>query len=100
MRWKNWLRSATDDLWAPWRPQAISRCSAHSHVPDRRPRPGGVHAPRDLVRGVAFDRLDRAVGADALHHADVLVPNDQVARVGPLARSGGHGAAGALGPGV
>jgi hypothetical protein len=42
--------------------------------------------------------VDGAVGVDGLDHADVLVPDDQVAGLGQGGR-GGHRLAGALGPG-
>ena len=53
---------------------------AQAHVADRVAL--GVDAAGDAVGGVALDRVDAAVRADGLDDADVLVPDDQVARLG------------------
>ena len=42
----------------------------------------GVGAARHAIGGVALDRLHLAVRQHGLHHADVLVPDDQVAGSG------------------
>src|SRR4051794_15670507 len=55
---------------------------------------GPVAAARHGVGGVALHGGDGAVGLDGLHDADVLVPDDEIARL----RGGGR-APGALGPG-
>src|SRR5207248_2535707 len=50
--------------------------------------------------GVALDRADLAVRIHALHEADVLVEDDQVAGLRRVTRGSGVGAAGPLSPGV
>src|SRR4051812_15163553 len=44
-----------------------------------------MDAAGHAVGRVALDRLDAAVGTDGLDDADVLVPDDEVARLGVLA---------------
>src|SRR4051794_36274972 len=62
--------------------------SAETHVADGRPRAGRVGAPAHLIGGVALNGGDRAVRADVLDNADVLVPDDQVARLRLDVRAG------------
>src|SRR3954470_2499901 len=76
----------------------MSRALGHAHVADRVALP--VDATGHAVRGVALDRLDAAVGLDGLDDADVLVPDDEVARLRVLPGRGRDRAAGLLRPGV
>src|SRR4051812_401340 len=48
-------------------------------VPNGGARAGRVRALRDLIGGIALDRVNRAGRGDVLDHADVLVRDDQIA---------------------
>src|SRR3954453_9900222 len=76
----------------------MSRALGHAHVADRVALP--VDATGHAVRRVALDRLDAAVGLDGLDDADVLVPDDEIARLRVLAGGRGDGAAALLRPRV
>src|SRR4051795_452909 len=82
--------------------RSLSSCSCESpqsDVADRAAAVAPVGAAVHAIGGVALDSGDRAVGADGVDDADVLVPDDQVAGLRRHAGAGGHRLAGALGPG-
>src|SRR3954449_12860621 len=61
-------------------PPRAPRVSAEPHVARGAAAVGPVRPPAHLVRGVALDCVDRAVGVDRLDDADVAAaPDDQVA---------------------
>src|SRR5213595_3718969 len=59
-----------------------------------------MHAARDLVARVALDRVDLPVRVNAFHQSNVLMEDNEVARLGRPAGPGLIGAAGVLRPGV
>src|SRR3954453_9450508 len=76
----------------------VTRASAGADEADRvaaRMRPAS-----DLIGRVALDGVDRAARIHALDDADVLMEDDEVPRLGRVARGGGLSAAGLLRPGV
>src|SRR3954468_16893558 len=79
--------------------RVIDRGLSQADVTDRAAAVAPVGAAAHLVGRVALDRGDRAVGADRLDDADVLVPDDQVAGL-RLAGAVRDRLAVLLGPGV
>src|SRR3954466_5419246 len=80
--------------------RVIDRGLSQADVTDRAAAVAPVGAAAHLVGRVALDRGDRAVGADRLDDADVLVPDDQVARLRGDAGAVRDRLAGLLGPRV
>src|SRR3954447_8306769 len=80
----------------PWR----IRTGHSAHADEADGVAGRVYAARHLIARVALDGVNLPVRVHALHDADVLVEDDQVARLGRAPGVGRIRTAGALRPGI